>query len=269
MGLAQFDQSGSLDDWTSHQERLWQAEAIPHSLLSSRSSTAVYALGPYGGQMYLTAYTVNQGQLLVVPLTGYGSYASKAALVKSGLLDDLITMTSSAKALQAAGTSADSTSVVPDSDTGESGPALYQDPGTLTTDSFARRERSGYYGTYHCHGSVCGYDFWTEQVVKWDQGTRTIGELYESFWYRHSNLRGEWLFSTHVNDYPDWCSGGHPDYISRAIGKQTSSSHFQVGDDWYPNYRNSKIGSQTYHGMITGDPGIFDCTAWRPFYLTP
>lgn len=102
--------------------------------------------------------------------------------------------------------------------------------------------------------------------MQWDAAAHEVGELYESFWYRHSDLRGEWLFGTKVTDSSGWCRPGSIDYIDHTINKQTSSSNYQVSDDFWPYYTNNGIGAQTYHGMTTGDSGITYCTSWNPFY---
>lgn len=101
MGLQQFQQQPSLDDWTTGRERFWQGIGASYNLERKTPALAIYSVVPVSGETDLVAYVLDQGQLLVVSLSGHGSYGTKNSLVSNGLLDDFVTMVSSAKAAAA------------------------------------------------------------------------------------------------------------------------------------------------------------------------
>lgn len=45
-----------------------------------------------------------------------------------------------------------------------------------------------------------------------------------------------------------------------------SASAYSVSYDWRPNYVNASIGAQTWHSAVVGDPAVWYCDYWKPFY---
>lgn len=265
--LLQFEEHPTLSGWTSVLEQSWQKMSIPFKKLNVLPNAAVYALTPIPGQIHLVGYVVDNGTPLVVSLYGFGTFGSLESLTEAGLVADFETMVASAHAFKGGPGAIDPPLTEPE--LGSPPP-----PSTtvrLHTDGISilapvdRDDGGIWQGDYHCHGSTCGYDYWTNQKIRWDGAIHQVQRMYEAMWYRHSDIRSQWLFRAEVTDSQDWCTGA-PGYISHPINKQTSSSSYQVSDDYWPYYSNTSIGDQTYHGVAFGDLAIVYCHSWQPFY---
>lgn len=85
---------------------------------------------------------MHRGQILVIVLTGFGSFGDRGRLATTGLLGDITTMVASARAEE------------PRHSNAQVDPSIE----TVAASSYVRRKRDGYFGPSHCHGSVCGRD---------------------------------------------------------------------------------------------------------------
>lgn len=186
--LQQFRRDPSLSGWTAIREQDWNAFGAEVKLERSLDRAAIYVAKPATGQSHLIAYVVDDDQPLVLSLYGYGAYGDRATLAAEGLIDDFATIVASATALVGASPTP-ATSLDPS--LGVRGKA----PSTDISELWVERSYDTYAGDYHCHGDQCGYDHWTQLLTRWEGSADEVQRIYEAYWYRHSNLRGQWLFN--------------------------------------------------------------------------
>jgi hypothetical protein len=278
VGLREFSLNPSMSTWLEGRKRFWKEQGVPFQFERSLPRGQVYVVTPAQGQIQVIANVLDQGQLLVVSLHGYGAYASRDRLAREGILADFMAITNSARAVGASHSSSGATTsdyVIASLDSDFAGAYGLPVPLTPRVASsgplMAPLSYATYYtkyfttGDYHCHGDTCGYDFNSQMGVSWDNATDTVGWLKEYMWYRHSNYFSKGLMRTEVSGTGGWCASGEEQYIYHTIDKWTNSNAYSVSDYYAPYYRDSRIGASTYHGMAFGDFGVIYCRWWQPF----
>jgi hypothetical protein len=95
-----FEKDSSLAGWTRGIEQMWKSNGIESILLRTLPQAKIYSVtSPDASDVRFVAYVVDKDQPLAVSLTASGIYADRDRLQKEGVVDDFVTVVTSAQAI--------------------------------------------------------------------------------------------------------------------------------------------------------------------------
>jgi len=244
-----FKQNPTLSAWASARKAFWETTGYSYELEHELPNAVVYTLKPAPGEMRLVADVVSKDQPLVIVLIGLGAFSDLEALKDQRLFADFELMVRSATAYDSVSTTHEVTAAAPGlTPSGQPGQVL-----PLWVERWFHHND----GTYQ-----------TWMAARWESSVYEVQRLYEKLTVPYQ-VPGTYtiLDRTNISYDPNLtCDGVGGSYYERRINKRINPPGGSVEDDFWPYYRDSRIGRQTYHLLRYSGIGWYDCRWHQPFF---